>query len=224
MRLFFLHIPKTAGQSFRKAAIEFFGKDAVFLLYGKDKRKTTPLVYDIYYQDDKLSEEEKFTKISDAMIEHKIQFFSSHASATLLPSFNPKESIVFFREPISRILSHYNYAIKKGHFCGTLEDFIEDPHYQNIQSALLCGMDINEIGFIGITEEYKKSIELFNKMFNVRFKVFQKNKMYTFFGYKNKKNIDDKLKQKIELYNQQDFILYKKALEIYDNRLRKYNV
>lgn len=219
--LFFFHIPKTAGQSFRKAALEYFGEEKCFLLYGEDSKTTTKSINNIYYKQKVTTQQQKYFLIDKLIQKENIQFYSSHASSHFLPSFDIKNAIVFLRDPIDRIVSHYNYAIHKGHFKGTFEVFIEDPMYQNMQSSLLSDIDINKIGFIGLTEEYTLSLKLFNKTFHLKFKEYKKNKMPFFRKRTKKEKLNPLILEKIKSLNKEDIELYEKAIVIFNERLSK---
>jgi len=220
MAKFFLHVPKTGGQSFRKAAVQYFGKDNSLLLYGENSKTTTSVINSIYYGDIYSNHKEKLEAICNIIEQKSISFFSSHASAIMLPCFKEENAIIFLREPTQRIISHYNYAIKKGHITGTFEAFIENPIYQNMQSTILCGRDIKSIKFIGIMEFYKDSITLFNKTFNTSLKVYKENRM-VFFSKKIKySKLSEEEKEKIKYLNQKDYLLYYEALSLFQNRIK----
>ena len=219
MCIFFLHVPKTAGQSFRKAAIDYFGIEKSLLLYGEDSSTTTLSVNQIFYKDRKSSFIEKISAISELIEQENITFFSSHASAILLPSFQSEQSAIFMREPLERIISHYNYAIKKGHTVESIEDFIENPIYQNLYSKILRDIPIESIKFIGLTEKYEESLNLFNFTFNTKLKVYHVNKLWFFSKKLSPRKLSKELEERIREVNQKDFILYQKAKEIYSERI-----
>jgi len=224
MCIFFLHVPKTAGQSFRKAAIDYFGIEKSLLLYGEDSSTTTLSVNQIFYKDRKSSFIEKISAISELIEQENITFFSSHASAILLPSFQSEQSAIFMREPLERIISHYNYAIKKGHTVESIEDFIENPIYQNLYSKILRDIPIESIKFIGLTEKYEESLNLFNFTFNTKLKVYHVNKLWFFSKKLSPRKLSKELEERIREVNQKDFILYQKAKEIYSERIHIWEV
>ena len=47
--IYFVHIPKTAGTSFRKASETFFGLRHVVYDYADDSNETSPFILDIVY-------------------------------------------------------------------------------------------------------------------------------------------------------------------------------
>lgn len=218
--IYFLHIPKTGGQSFRQAAIKYFGKENCLLLYGEDAKTTSVDANFIYYKLPKLSPEQKYKNLCKHIIENNIDFFSSHASATRLPCFNNNEAAIFLRDPIHRIISHYNYGIKKKHIDGTFESFIENPLYQNMQSALLCEQPISSLGFVGINEHYKESLALFNHTYDTSLKYYHKNKLTVFSKCIKEKDISSRLIEKIKKLNRRDLELYEEGKNIFHQRIR----
>jgi len=220
--IFFLHVPKTAGQSFRKAAIDYFSKESTLLLYGEDSKTTSPIANQIFYKQKELTKKEKFQELSKEIDKKNIAFFSSHASSVVLDNFKPQQAAIFLRNPIERLVSHYNYAIKKKHFSGSFETFIETPQYQNLYSAILQKTPLDKIRFIGLTEEYMESIKLFNHTFNVALKIHHINKASLFPKIKSSLLSQD-LQDKITDLNQQDFILYDEAKKLYQSRKNQMN-
>lgn len=219
MTIFFLHVPKTAGQSFRKAAIEWFGEEHSLLLYGEDSRTTTALANKIYYKESWRSQEERFSALSEVILKKKIRFFGSHASATLLPNFSPEHAAIFLRDPLERIVSHYNYAVKKGYVRTDFNSFIEDPLYRNLQSALLRGRNIESIGFVGLTEKYAQSIDLFNRTFHTNLKIYCENRLGLFSKRVRTVTLPESVKVKVKELNQKDYILYEKVQSLYCQRI-----
>lgn len=220
--IYFLHVPKTSGQSFRQGAVDYFGKNKCILLYGEDKKTTSTIANSIYYKAHHLSLKEKYVELCLYIKKHNILFYSSHASATALPCFDPNQAAIFLREPLSRLISHYNYAIKKKHIKGSFESFIENPIYQNMQSALLGNQVLSSIGFVGLTEKYKESLYLFNAHFGTNLKFYQKNKMFFLFKKIKKNNLDASLIKTIKQLNQKDFELYEEGEPLFNKRLEAF--
>jgi len=220
--IYFLHIPKTAGQSFRQGAMDYFGKSNCVLLYGEDKKTTSEIANNIYYKTHNLSLNQKYEELCIYIEKHNILFYSSHASATVLPCFDPNQAVIFLREPLNRLISHYNYAIKKKHIEGSFESFIENPIYQNMQSALLGNQVLSSIGFVGLTEKYKESLFLFNNQYGTNLKFSQKNKMSFLFKKIKKKNLSASLIKKIKQLNQQDFELYEEGESLFNKHLEAF--
>ncbi len=53
--IFFVHIPKTAGTSFRLGAESYFGRERIVYDYGKGSPASTPVVVDTLYAEPKIS-------------------------------------------------------------------------------------------------------------------------------------------------------------------------
>ncbi len=51
--IFFVHIPKTAGTSFRLGAESYFGRERIVYDYGKGSPASTPVVVDTLYAEPK---------------------------------------------------------------------------------------------------------------------------------------------------------------------------
>ena len=87
--------------------------------------------------------------------------------------------VVWLREPAERLISHYYYWKRTPPAPGTpplrahvhaldysLEDFCQEPLFRNLYSKFLFGVNLDQFDFIGITEDFDRSIDLFRKIFS----------------------------------------------------------
>lgn len=73
--IFFVHVPKTAGTSFRKSAESYFGEGAVLYDYSAQSEETSPLVNSHVYQQPDLFE------FYHAQKSNRFAFLSGHVNA-----------------------------------------------------------------------------------------------------------------------------------------------
>src|SRR5690625_2882610 len=91
---------------------------------------------------------------------------------------------------------------------------------QNRQSKFLHGVDLEAIGFIGLTECYDKSIEMLNRRFGVDIPLRRDNR--------GKRSLDAvralSLQERAELeqLNERDIALYKRAAALFEARRRAF--
>lgn len=148
----FVHIPKTAGTSFR-ASLEKTKK--VVCDYGEGKEHTsseiTEYVYlnkDIYGLKQAISDKE--TWLCGHMHLNKY-----------LGMVVPQNIVTFVREPLARVISHYNHEVRWGANPNvTLEEFLQSNRASNFQHRFLQGLPLSLVGFVGVTEQYAASLEL----------------------------------------------------------------
>ena len=206
--LLFLHIPKTAGTSFRVAAKNPFWGLKVYTDYG-DRSSSSRFIRKCYKKKD-------FSPI--ATISEKKTILVGHFFLKKYANYYPVQNVItFVREPVQRILSHYHYMIRTNRYEGSLESFVGDKRYQNIQSRSFSNYPIESIGFIGITEKYFESLLLINKYYSLKLRVKHVNK--------NKKmrntcyDEDEDLISLIKEHNEEDIKIYNKAYQIFLSRM-----
>ena len=154
--LLFVHLPKTAGTSFRKAAESYFKKPFA-LDYGDEAPETTPLVKDYFYrQDDRWA----FYK---ALEEQGVAFVGGHFPVKrYLAGLGLKRTVLFLRDPIQRLYSEYQHFVRHKGYSKSFDHFYKASDRINTQTKTLSRIPMEAIGFLGITERYESSLQLIN--------------------------------------------------------------
>jgi len=212
-KILFIHIPKTAGTSFRIAASDYFGAKHTFYDYGKQSEETSIEILNfIYKHNEPYSLLQRF-KESDNV------FLSGHYNvAKYMHLFDTLDVITFVRNPIKQVVSHYYHFKTHHNYKGTLYNFIKEDRFKNIQSKFLKGKPLELFGFVGITEEYEKSLSLINSYYGIDIKALKMNTNQML-----KEEISDEVVRLIEEENVEDIKLYKRAKEIFDKRVECFN-
>lgn len=220
----FLHIPKTAGTSFRTELLIFFGESKVF-----------PSNNDLKKLNGHYPHRDQLTELLYEKQESEI--VTGHYGIDVFYDLNSKINVLtFFREPIARAISnlkHHQRNNKKFKDM-TLMEIAQlneggNPEILNRQVDMLSGgkgRDLNAaienlktLSFVGLTEEYAKSIELCNKMMGWELKGDQ---------FTNKGNseqdqqITDELLGFLTENNQLDIQLYEAAVERFEKDCKKF--
>lgn len=206
--LFFIHIPKTAGSSFRLAAEQYFGSDATYYDYGKGNKETHGDILKYEY-------ELKDRYLAAKTIKQNAKFLSGHVIyPKYAPFFQPKSIVTFVRNPAQQVRSHYEHFSRLHGYEGSFADFIKENRFANMQSKALNGVWPDALGFIGITERYDESIALFNKYYETDIRVLDinKNSAKSSGAYVLS---EDELSL-IRKMNHQDFALYDYALKRFE--------
>lgn len=203
--LLFIHIPKTAGSSFRKAAEAYFGSQNTFYDYGPKAKETHPDILKYEYQ-----KKDRF--LAGKAILQKARLLSGHIPyGKYAPFIHPKNIITFVRSPEQQIRSHFEHYVRHHGYKESFQFFIQEKRFSNLQSRNLQGINPEAIGFIGLTEQYDSSVTLINKLFDLNLKTLNVNQnqqkkasAYTF------EKSDLAL---IHKHNSLDFELYEYALK-----------
>lgn len=168
--LFFVHIPKTAGTSFRKTCEQAFGDSAVQRDYGRKQPQTTQPIRDWVY------DTPDFFELARELTTLDCRLLCGHVPlARFVALVGLLNSVTFVRHPVERVLSHFQHCCRHNGYTGSLEAFIELPGNQNLQSRLLANAPVEALGFAGVTERYEESLALLNETFGLRLRALTMN-------------------------------------------------
>lgn len=209
--LFFIHVPKTAGTSFRKAAEHYFSKEKICYDYGLKQPETSTIIRERIYQ------KNDFFGLKNDLNKQSIRMLGGHVSAhRFAPIVNQNHVFTFVREPISRLVSEFKHFKRHYNFEGELADFIRRPEFINRQFRMLQGYPPHMLGFIGITEHYSESLKLFNHLYQSNLEDLSLNMAG------NEKapaySLDQSLVEEIEKLNKQEINHYQKCCELFHQR------
>lgn len=207
--IFFVHIPKTAGTSFRTGLESIY---KVVCDYNQKSDKTSEIVLDHIYS------RKDFFSFDQELSNQKYSCISGHIGIikyqTLL---DPRCIVSFMREPISRQYSSYKHYVKHLEYKSDFKTFMNEKRFINTQEKFLRGMPIELIGALGITEKYSESLLLINDALNVDIPYIEKNTNKTIETIGD--IVDKKTLQELRLLNRKDISLYKKAKWLHEQRI-----
>jgi hypothetical protein len=223
MKYIFLHISKTAGTSFRKDVIEKNVKTYSFY----QKELSNSLHTNNYTLNPKLSIKFKKDFNSDAFCAHM-----PYGLHQLLPG-DDYNYITILRNPIDRVISHFNYDIDRGAYKGNdIFQWIkirsnaqhEHRHISTIGSMHEKNVKIkyelalknisDEKTIFGFTEKYDEFLSLINKEYGWVVKNTMKNVS------KHKTNLTNTDITKIEDLCEYDIKFYNESIKIYNERFK----
>jgi hypothetical protein len=211
-----VHIPKTAGKSFKKSLEQEY----------KEK-----LAYD--YRDNPARQglKDKIKRLVSLVypnITNETKIIHGHMNPDKYRKIYPNaEYVVFLRDPLATLDSYYHYTREKRsseHPIHRLinkisfERFLMTDFAQNYYRLFLGDRSLEGFNFVGITENYGQSIGIFNAMYGTALNVYQENVRSMRF---------DKLHEKYKdllCYHDDNYDIYKRAVRINEYLATKYNI
>jgi hypothetical protein len=158
-----IHIPKTAGSSFKELLVRHFGQRTC-LCY-----EQTPLRY--------RTEGHEIPPVEVGM-RGDCAVVHGHfvADRLILPPGTVPRYAAWLRHPVERLISHYYFWIRQPYMdqplCRRLveermdiEAFAAEDAMRDLQTFFLGQMPASRYAFIGITERFTESVERFNAAF-----------------------------------------------------------
>lgn len=204
--IYFKHIEKTAGTSFKTLLRSNYG---VFVVEANKVKK------EVFNQED-------FEFASQVFF--KIKAISGH---NLPPptELNIKDQIpvTFLRNPVARCVSHYQDRVLRNSLTLNFEEWIGMPENQNFMVQAISGSNDlskaksilkNDYFFVGITERFEESIRLLKNQFDEPLKLYYNRRITASSNeIKNKILADESSLALLNKYNALDLELYNYAME-----------
>lgn len=214
LELISIHIPKTAGTSFRNSLCAVYGQKGVVRLDIGLVRQETRVREELY---------------TDAALPPETRVLHGHFSYPLLtarfdiPTGLPV--ITWLRDPVERVISNYFYLARrlreeldeerKGlnilkKMQRSLREYVLYEPSQNRMSKFLEGLELGDLFFVGLVEHYDQDIRsLAGKLDWAQTPVFHHNRTGN-----NRPEVSAEDRALIRSLNARDVELYERALEL----------
>ncbi|TXS91339.1 hypothetical protein FV139_16545 [Parahaliea maris] len=226
-----VHLPKTAGTSFREALSESYGT-RLYTDYN-DRPVNTPLLslrlrtvcsaVTLPFNSPVL------TGSFDCVHGHFLPFKYCALGVTASPQF-----ITWLRDPLDRLLSHYFYwrdASLSSNFgpvwqqfrdeSWSLERFCSEPVMRNLYARFLWGFPLRHFDFVGLTEHYEADLEfLGNHVLQRNLKLVRRNIMSGTGKREAKDALSARFIENVRGWHSKDYRIYEQALEMRARRIR----
>lgn len=230
--LCFIHIPKTAGTSFREGAEHYFGHQ--HCLFDYDTHFSTSdllkpnfdknleqfnncaslIASDTLFPATHVDKAYRLKHIIDAS---EYRFYGGHINfGKASAMYSPLQMLTFVRHPVQQVISHYHHHCNQHRFEDELVEFIKLPKFQNIQSRYLHGVLPELLGFVGITEHYDDSLQLINDIFAINIEHLKHNINEN--AQQQASMIDESTLNLIATHNAQDINLYNRCVDLFAKR------
>lgn len=164
---FFVHIPKTAGTSFRTALQQ---NSSVRMLYdyGESSTETSHELINVAPQllkhDNPIFHDDKYNFLCGHVDYHRY----GHCVA-------PSNVISIVRNPVERIVSEYQHLKRHGGLTASFQEFCSEAVQQNKQWRLLRGLSEASGALFGLASHYKYFVELFAEKYSLQLDTISTN-------------------------------------------------
>lgn len=210
--LFFVHIPKTAGTSFRIGAENYFRTDDIIYDYGKDSPVTSSIAQRYLY-----SPTSDVWAFGQACANEKAPLVCGHVGIRKFISlFGASNTFTFLRDPLERMASEYEHFVRNYDYKGSFRDFYSRPIMHNRQSKILHGVDVEAIGMLGLMECYKESLAMLNQCYEISIPVREENRGRNMMGNRYEIAPEDIIEFK--RLNAADLTLYGQINALFEDR------
>ena len=134
--------------------------------------------------------------------------------------------ITWIRDPIERLISHYNHMVyrpgvgyvgKAKHKKEILKkvrkmDIVEFSKYANNFNVRFTGDNPKIFDFIGVVEEYGKSLKTFNKQFQCRIRLKEKENVHV---WKKRVKVSEDVREELKQDHPKDYEFYNEVVKRY---------
>lgn len=211
-----IHVPKAAGNSFRQALADAFGER-----FTKDYGDWAGFNEPQANERRKLREEAMRARRDELAANYDI--IHGHFIADKYKGlFQPEQYIAFFRDPYQQAQAHYYFLERnpqRDHpeekiFHAnkmSLEDYLAWDAFRDHQSQFLGSLSVDDLAFVGLSEEYEKSLLMFKDVFGVDLG----KPMFLNVNESNKEGypVTPEIRALVQKYRAADVELYEKAKE-----------
>jgi hypothetical protein len=220
-----IHVPKAAGNSFR-ALLEAELGERLMLDYGDWAG------FDVPEANQRRDVRTLEMRGRRGELLEKYDAIHGHFIADKYLGLFPREDFVaFFRDPYQQALSHYWFLVRNPqrehpeekmlHDAKmTLHDYLTWDAFRDQQSQYLGSLAIDDFAMVGLSEEFYRSVELFNRIFGYNLSghsFLNVNPDHQGADYA----IDQDVRKAVEKYRAGDIELYRRAKEIFARQTRR---
>jgi hypothetical protein len=209
--LVFVHVPKTAGTSFREALELKLGAAAIAGDYGPKASETSPLVRRHVF------EKPDLPLLREELIAAGVRIVCGHVPVQrYAASFGTQNLLVIVRDPVQRLVSEYEHFRRHNGEARPFPEVYRSDRFINHQYKLVSAIEPSEYGFIGLTERYAETVAAANRRFGWKLPVLTSNVGRPSLGIAYQ--IDPDMEAEVRELNRDDIDYYERMVTEFERR------
>lgn len=219
-----IHIPKTAGTSFREMLRRHYGQRVLFD-YGDWTGYDSPEAI--------RHREARYAEVASRAGELASCYDVIHGHfkpVKYLRFFPAAKVVAFFRNPFQQAISNYEYlrrnpqiphpAVRVFHESGmSIEEYLAWPDARNPQSNFLGDFPVESLSLAGITEQFDRGVLLFNKLFGAALGGQRRENSHPVLQG-SWHPVSPETRRSIETWRREDLETYRRAAELFEIQAR----
>lgn len=212
---FFVHIPKTAGTSFRSALED---NDNIKMLYdyGKGVPESTDELVDKDFKN--------ITYDNEIFDKDKYNFICGHVSYNKYGHcISDKHLVTILRNPVERVVSEFQHRQRGVHVYNSFIDYCSAPYERNKQYRMLKNIESIENALIGLTSHYNIFVDIFNEETNLNIQKISVNNAPESDKINRYSIPPHEIREAYE-YNKMDLKFFFNCVHIFINSVKKYGL
>ena len=218
-----IHMPKTAGTSFRGSLEEHFGDRF------RHDYQDYPLAHSPQARRQQARDRGEAARATDFAGVDCVHGHFLPLKYLQLAERLPCTFVTWLREPVARLVSHYHYwlraydgnsplvsplhrrVVEEG---WTLQQFCLAPELRDVYSEFLWGFPLDRLDFVGITEFFPEDLRYFSReILGNKVRAQTLNRRPPGAGPGSEALLGDLDRPRIEAYHARDVALYRRALQ-----------
>ncbi len=209
--LVFVHVPKSAGTSFRDALELKLGAAAIAGDYGPKAVETSPLVRRHVF------EKPDLPLLRDELIAAGIRIVCGHVPVQRYAAvFGAQNLLVIVRDPVQRLVSEYEHFRRHNGETRSFPEVYRSERFINHQYKLVSAIEPSEYGFVGLTERYAETVAAANRRFGWDLPVLASNLGRPSLGVAYQ--LDPGMEAEVRELNRDDIAYYERMVTEFERR------
>ena len=227
-----IHIPKTAGRSWRAQLASEFGDR---LLLDKEFEKVDSIetykeIFGAYAPNTDVqgsTPKDELREQRDALMRDYDIIHGHFVADKYTGLFPTTQFVAVFRDPYQQMVSAYHYIKREAgelfqKYNPSLPQFI--ALLSNMQSPFLGSISLDDLAMVGITEQYERSVALFEAIFGKKISHDVKRENTNPDRQGDTYEIDPDVKEAVDRHCAADIELYQRAQQRFEQLASQYGV